>query len=213
MQAKKWMGRDLAGVLVFLAMGVFAMGAAARQPVYGALYGGGTSFNTDYTFALPVSLDLEDDADSFGLGVGYEINANWFLQLDYTHSDADDVDIDQVFLSLNYQRPLVIDGMQGFVGLVWGEGTLDWNSPPDFADARFDDLDDDEALYGIRFGLSYDLSEHWSTNLTYLYFDQEFNTNIDVLVGIDPDGGEITSRAEFEHRDHQYVLFGIRYHL
>ena len=176
----------------------------ARQPVFGTLYAGGSEFDVDYQFAGTLDFDPEEDGNTFGLGVGYEITERWVIQLDYTHTDADDVDIDQVFLSLNYQLPLFLDNMQGVIGLVAGEGSLDWNDQPDFADSIFDDLDDDESLYGIRLGLSYDITEHWSTNLTYQYFDQEFNTNLET-----PDQG----RIEFEHSSHHYVLFGLRFHL
>jgi len=195
-------------VAVRIALIVFLLTASgqslARQPIYGSLYGGGSSFDVDVDFGGELSFDPEDDGDTFGLGVAYEITSHWFVQLDYTHTDADDVDIDQVFLSLNYQHPLFIDNMKGMIGVVVGEGRLDWNDQPDFADSRFDDLDDDEALYGIQLGLNYDISEHWSTSLTYQYFDQDFKTNVET-----PDEG----RAEFEHSAHHYVLFGLRFHL
>jgi opacity protein-like surface antigen len=178
--------------------------ALARQPVFGALYAGGTEFDVDYRFAGTLDFDPEEDGNTFGFGVGYEMTDRWIIQLDYTHTDADDVDIDQVFLSLNYQMPILVDGLQGILGLVAGEGSLDWSDQPDFSDSRFDDLDDDEFLIGIKLGLSYDIAEHWSTSLTYQYFDQEFNTNVET-----PDEG----RLEFEHSSHHYLLFGLRFHL
>ncbi|MEE4659471.1 MAG: outer membrane beta-barrel protein, partial [Halieaceae bacterium] len=94
--------------------------AEERRPVYGSLYGGGSSFDVDFNFVGNLGFEPEDEGDTFGAGVGYEINDNWFLQLDYTNTDASDVEIQQVFLSLNYQRPLFIPGMQGMVGLVVG---------------------------------------------------------------------------------------------
>lgn len=178
--------------------------AEERLPIFGSLYAGGSEFDVDFEFAGTLNFDPEDDGDTIGLGVGYEINQNWFIQLDYHHTDADDVDIDQVFVSINFQYPLFIDRMKGMVGLVAGEGSLEWNGQPDFADAIFDELDDDESLYGIQLGLNYDISRHWSINLTYQYFDQEFNTNLET-----PDDG----RINFEHRDSQYLLFGLRFHL
>lgn len=195
--------RKFAGL--FLLLLLLAPGQVlARQPVYFSLYAGGTEFDVDYDFAGSLNFDPEDSGDTFGLGVAYELTDRWFIQLDYTHSDADDLEIDQVFVSLNYQVPLFLDNMKGMVGLVAGEGTLDWNDQPDFADARFDDLDDDESLFGIQLGLNYDIGEHWSTSLTYQYFEQDFNTNVET-----PDEG----RLEFEHSSHHYVLFGIRFHL
>ena len=196
------MNRRLAG-LVVLGWAI-SSAAVARQPVYGALYAGGTAFDVDFKSVGGLDLDPEDDSDTFGLGVGYEIDSHWFIQLDYTHSDADDVDIDQVFVSLNYQTPLLLDNMKGVLGIVAGEGRLDWNDPPGFADSRFDDLNDDEFLLGVQLGLNYDIGEHWSTSLMYQYFDQEFNTNVETA-----DFG----RIEFEHSSHHYVLFGLRFHL
>ncbi len=194
---------------LFLVLGLLSAGHAVaaddeRRPVFAALYGGGSEYDVDFQFAGELGFDPEDSGDTFGIGLAYEITSNWYVQLDWTRTDDDDVEIDQVFVSINYQMPLFIPRMKGMIGLVAGEGSLDWSSQPQFADAIFDDLDDDEALYGIQLGLNYDLGTHWSTSLTYQYFDQEFNTNVET-----PDDGV----AEFEHSSHHYLLFGIRYHL
>lgn len=197
-----------ASVAALLMMGLSLAGGAAadeeRRPIYASLYGGGSEYDVDFSFSRDLNLDLEDSGNTFGLGLAYEINSNWFVQLDWTRTDDDDVEIDQVFVSLNYQMPLFISGMKGMVGVVAGEGRLEWSSQPDFADAIFDDLEDDETLFGIQLGLNYDLGRHWSTSLTYQYFEQEFDTNLEV-----PDEGLL----EFEHSSHHYLLFGIRYHL
>ncbi len=192
---------------LFMLAGFVSMGAAAeddRRPVFAALYGGGSEFDVDFQFAGDLGFEPEDSGDTFGIGLAYEVTSNWFVQLDYTRTDADELEIDQVFLSVNYQRPLFIPRMKGMIGLVAGEGRLEWNSQPDFADAIFDDLEDDEALYGIQLGLNYDLGRHWSTSLTYQYFEQDFDTNLET-----PDDGVL----EFEHSSHHYVLFAIRFHL
>ena len=178
--------------------------ALARQPIFGSAYFGGETHDVDYKFPTPLPLDPEDDGDTWGVGVGYEISDRWIVQLDYTATDADDVDIDQIILSLNYKYPLsFLKGMSAVGGLVIGEGSLEWNQDPEIADPLFDDLDDDESLYGIQVGLEYQLTEHWSTSLMYQYLDQEFNTNIDTDLG----------RLEFEHSSPQYLLFGLRYNL
>ncbi len=192
-------------VALLLVLGTASAAAdEERRPVFAALYAGGAEYDVDFDFAGQLGFDPEDSGDTFGLGLAYEVNSNWFFQLDYTHTDGDDVDIDQVFLSLNYQRPLFIPRMKGMIGLVVGEGSLEWNSQPDFADAIFDDLEDEEFLYGIQLGLNYDLGRHWSTSLTYQYFEQDFTTNLET-----PDDGPL----EFEHSSHHYLLFGIRFHL
>ena len=194
-------------LLAFLALAFPAQVWSAddtRRPVYGALYAGGSEYDVDYRFAGDLGFNPENDSDSYGLGVGYEIDDHWFIQLDYMLSDGDDVDMDQVFVSLNYQRPLFIEHLNGVVGVVAGEGRLDWSTQPDFADAIFDDLKTDESLYGIQLGLNYDISRHWSISLTYQYFDQVFKTNVET-----PDQG----RLDFEHENPQYLLFGLRFHL
>ena len=190
-------------LLAFVVISVVSTGAFARQPVYFSAYVGGEEHDVDYLFAGNLSFEPEDDGDTWGVGVGYAVNDNWMIELDFTRSDADDVDIDQLILSVNYQFPFLLDGMQATIGLVVGEGSLEWNDQPDFADALTDDLDNDEALYGFQVGLNYDLAEHWSTSLKYQYFDQEFNTNVETVLG----------RLEFEHNNFQYLLFAIRYHL
>ncbi len=192
---------------VLLILGFVPAGAAAeyeRRPVFAALHGGGSEFDADFQFAGDLGFDPEDSGDTFGIGLAYEVTSHWFFQLDWTRTDADELEIDQVFLSVNYQRPLFIPRMKGMIGLVVGEGRLEWNSQPAFADAVIDDLEDDEGLYGIQLGLSYDLGRHWSTSLTYQYFEQEFDTSVETSAdGI----------LEFEHSNHHYLLFGIRFHL
>lgn len=194
----------LSRLLLTLLLASFSAGALARQPVYFSLHGGGEEHDVDYQFAGTLPFDPEEDSDVYGLGVGYDINEHWFIQLDYTHADADELEIDQVFLSLNYRAPMLFEGFYLQFGLVAGEGTLEWDDKPDFADAIFDDLKDDEALYGGQIGFGYDLADHWSVGLLYQYFDQEFNTNLETT-----DFG----RLEFEHKNYQAVLFSLRYHL
>ncbi|MEM0953040.1 MAG: outer membrane beta-barrel protein [Pseudomonadota bacterium] len=194
----------LAALALVAAIAAAPATAQDRRPVYGSLYGGGSMFDVEFEFGGELGFEPEEDGDTLGVGLGYEINDNWFIQLDYTYTDASDVEIQQGLLSLNYQRPLFIPGMRGFVGLVVGEGSLDWNDQPDFADAIRDDLDADEDLIGLQLGLNYDLARHWSISLMYQVFDQEFNTNIET-----PDNG----RLNFEHNGHQYLLFGLRFHL
>ena len=187
--------------LVFPAV---AFGAdEARRPIFASLYAGGAEYDVDFRFAGELGFDPEEDGDSFGLGVGYEIDRHWFIQLDYTLTDGGDVDIDQVFLSLNYQRPLFIANLNGVVGLVAGEGRLEWNNQPDFADAIFDDLESDQSLYGLQLGLNYDISRRWSINLTWQIFDQAFRTDLET-----PEG-----RIDFEHKNPYYLMFGLRFHL
>ncbi len=193
----------VARTLTLLIFSLAAMSAQARQPVFVSLYGGGTTFDPSFQFSQPINIDQEDDGDVIGLGLGYEITDNWIIKLDYTYTDADDITVDQIFLSLNYKQPMLFDGFHGIIGAVVGEGMLDLDDAPDFADSVFDDLDADQSLYGVQIGFEYDISEHWSTSLLYQYFDQEFKTHIDTTE---------FGRANFFHEEFQYVLFALNYH-
>jgi opacity protein-like surface antigen len=86
--------------------------------------------------------------------------------------------------------------------VVIGEGTLEIKDEPDFTDRLKDDTDADQTLYGIQLGLSYDLTESWSTRLVYQVFDQEFNTHLQTDSG----------RVDFQHDTFECVLFGLSYH-
>jgi opacity protein-like surface antigen len=186
------------------------MNVHARQPIFFSLYGGGASFDPDFEFGLPVELDLEDDGDTIGLGVGYEVTDRWIIQLDYTYTDADQVNVDQIFLSLNYKYPLpFLRGMSGVAGIIISEGRLDWEDSPDFADKIFDDLDAGQSALGLQLGLEYELSDSWSTSLKYQYFDQEFKTHLQTADNAQPTNA---GRANFFHENFQYVLFGLSYH-
>ena len=83
-----------------------------------------------------------------------------------------------------------------------GQGTLELEDETDFTDRLKDDTEADQALYGLQLGLSYDLTESWSTRLMYQYFDQEFSTHLQTE----------TARVNFTHENFQYVLFGLSYH-
>ena len=124
------------------------------------------------------------------------------MQLDFTYSDADQVTVEQFILSLNYKFPFLFQGMHGFVGVLAGEGKLDWEHEPDFSDNLVDDTSGKQSMLGAQLGLSYDMTESWSTSLTYQYLDQEFKTHFNTDDG----------RINFFHENFQYVLFGISYH-
>jgi opacity protein-like surface antigen len=186
-------------VLISLA----AVSAQARQPIYFSVYGGGTSFDTAYEFAGPLDLNLEDDGNTFGFGVGYEVTDRWIAELDYTYTNADDVTIEQIFLSLNYKYPLPMKGMHAMAGILVAEGFLDWDSTPDLATNLNSDTDAAQSALGIQFGFIYELDESWSTTLKYQYFDQEFKTHVNT---------DDFGRANFHHEEFQYILFGVGYH-
>ena len=193
----------LPSLVAVAALSLVATSALAQRPVFFSLLGGGETHDTDHLFAAPLPFELEDEGDTLGAGVGYEINDHWNLQLDYTYTDADDVDIEQILLSLNYQVALPLSGLSLVLGFVVGEGSLEWNNQPSVTDIFNSDLDDDESLYGLQAGFKYRLGKHWSTSLMYQYFDQEFNTHVDTDLG----------RLEFEHSSPQYLLFGLHYNL
>jgi len=186
------------GLLLALSANTFA-----RQPVFFSLHAGGEEHDVDYQFPTEIAFDPADDGETLGLGVGYEINDRWNLMLDYTVTDADEVDIDQILLSLNYRLALPQKGLSAVMGVVAGEGKLDWNDQPSFSDSRFDDLSTRQSLYGVQFGFNYDLAEHWSTGLMYQYFEQKLKTNLATDFG----------RLDVEHKNPQYLLFSLRYHL
>jgi len=146
---------------------------------------------------------LEDDGNTFGLGAGYEVTDRWIVELDYTYTDADDVTVEQIFLSLNYKYPLPMKGMHATVGVVIGEGFLEWEDTPDFASNLNSDTTADQSALGIQFGFIYDIDESWSTTLKYQYFDQKFQTHVST---------EDFGRANFHHEDFHYILFGVGYH-
>jgi opacity protein-like surface antigen len=189
-------------LLTIVLVSLDSSAAFARQPIFFTLYGGGEVHDADYQTDLDLALDLDDDGDTFGLGVGYEVTDKWIVQLDYTHTDAGDTEVDQFLLSLNYKFPFWLKGMHGLAGLVVGQGTLELEDETDFTDRLKDDTESDQTAYGLQLGLSYDLTESWSTRLMYQYFDQEFSTRLQTD----------TARVNFTHENFQYVLFGVSYH-
>jgi opacity protein-like surface antigen len=189
-------------LLTIVLVSLDSSAAFARQPIFFTLYGGGEVHDADYQTDLDLALDLDDDGDTFGLGVGYEVTDKWIVQLDYTYTDAGDTEVDQFLLSLNYKFPFWLKGMHGLAGLVVGQGTLELEDETDFTDRLKDDTEADQTAYGLQLGLSYDLTESWSTRLMYQYFDQEFSTHLQTD----------TARVNFTHENFQYVLFGVSYH-
>jgi len=192
----------VARLLVVILLGFGPALASARAPVYFTLYAGGETHDVEYQFAQPLDLDLDDNGDTYGFGVGYEITDHWIMQLNYTYSDAEQVTVEQVILSLNYKFPFLFKGMHGFIGVLGGEGRLEWEHEPDFSDNLVDDTEGKQSVLGAQVGLSYDISESWSSSLTYQYLDQEFKTHFLTDSG----------RLNFFHDSFQYLLFGVSYH-
>lgn len=190
------------------AMVLFSLGsvqALARQPIFLSLYAGGESHDASYQYKEPLNLNLDDDGDTLGFGAGYEVTEHWIVQVDYTYTDGGDKDIEQILLSLNYKFPVLIKGMSAVVGVLAGEGRLELQNAPEFGDNFQDDTGADQSSLGFQVGLSYDLTDSWSTNLTYQYLDQEFKTHLNTT-------NEIGGRINFFDKQMQYVLFGMRYH-
>ncbi len=174
----------------------------ARQPVSIILYVGGEFHDVDYQFNGPLVLDPSDDGDSYGLGLAYDIDRRWQVVLDWTSSDADDVDINNATVGVNYRIPLKLTNLYAVVGGFVGEGKLDWQADPAFIDPFMDELKSRESAYGLNLALAYDLRANWSTSLSYRYFLQEYKTHAEIA-------GE---RLEFQHDNMQMILFGLHYH-
>ena len=157
------------GFLVCAGVTFACQGALAEQSWFvGAAYGyesHNTSLNTEEG-SIGLLFEPEDDGTTLAVEIGYHFNKSLFSTVEYSHFDADDTEIDNLFVTLNYGWPVFDNGLL-YVGAVAGGSRLEWQDAP--IQTLRTNNESDTFLWGGQIGYQHLLSEHWRINARYQY--------------------------------------------
>lgn len=190
----------LAQALAALLLAISAPALAADPPFYAGVAFGQASFDTSLdtqSGSVDLLFEPDDDGDVYGLELGYQFDPDWFVGIEYSRIDADEVEIDNVYASLNYRWPLGSAGAV-YVGALAGASTLDWQDAP--IDTVNRERENEEPLIGAQAGFSYDLGKRWRVAARYQFLYIEHDTLLE------PSSG----RAKFNHEEFHQVTLAIQ---
>lgn len=149
---------------------------------------------------VPLLYEPDDDAESLTLQLGYALNADWLATAEYSYVDADEVEMDNWYVSINRQwRPA--GGWTVFLGALAGLSRLNWEQPP--IDTLRRDRDSDDFLWGAQLGAGYELTKNWGVQLRYQYLAMEHRTRLEPVSG----------SGDFKHEEFQNISLDILFRL
>lgn len=186
--------------VLFILLGLLAMPSLADDSRWFASIGAGANqhdaeLRTD-SGVITLLSDPSDNGTPIVAALGYHFSQNWFTELEYTYLDADETELQNLALSINYQWALG-QNWDMYIGLVGGGSTLDWQENPIFATTI--ETENEENYLGGQIGLKARLNDRWSIHGKYQYLDLEHNTLLQ------PQGAS----GEFEQTDYHFVTLSL----
>ncbi len=139
---------------------------------------------------------LDDSANVGEIGVGYRYNHNIFATLSAQRAMLDIADIDNFYVSVNYQ--LSDTTAKPYIGALIGYSQLTWSESPHLVVAN-EDLTSDGLMYGVQAGLEQELTENWTLFVKYQFI--KYDHTIDIR----------SSSSTIEHNHGQNILIGGQY--
>jgi opacity protein-like surface antigen len=191
------------GASILIALSFFSSFTIAEPRVSVGLFGGYESHDVDYSSAegdVGLLFDPQDDGNAFGALVGYDLTENWNVSAEYTYSDADDVEIQYLYGTLNYRFQLHDPLVHLNLGAMGGYTELEWQDDP--VSTIQSDPESDQWVMGGQAELIYSMNYHVRFTLRYQYWGIEHKSKIRTLTG----------GAEVRHENQQNILLGLRYH-
>ncbi len=144
--------------------------------------------------------NLQDDAlDTNGLnlkvGIGYRWSDEIYNQLEIDRLDLGLADIDNIYISLNYR--FFEAKLKPYLGIMLGASVLKWQSSPmkNYTGKQIDSSK--QTLYGVKFGLSKDITHRTEVFMTYRFLDINHRTTIE--------------EETIKHKHINSLLIGVRY--
>jgi hypothetical protein len=120
------------------------------------------------------SISLDEEGLNVDLGVGYRFSDTLFSTLSYQRAMFDEVDIDNLYVSLNYQFSKT--PLKPYVGALIGSSHLVWSEYP-VSGTLTNDEESNTLLGGLQFGIEYGFSD-WNIFGQYQILKNEHNTNV-----------------------------------
>jgi len=135
------------------------------------------------------------------LYIGYDLNEDFYLSLNYMKMDAEDLVFDNFYATLNYKFATIGDFIPYF-GVSMGASSLRWNtSPLEQANAEANN-DSESLLYGTQLGLSYKGFNMYRPFVQYHCMFMQHATNLTQ---------EVSNTSKLQHKTLHSILFGIGY--
>ncbi len=144
--------------------------------------------------------NLQDDAlDTNGLnlkvGIGYRWSDEIYNQLEIDRLDLGLADIDNIYISLNYR--FFETKLKPYLGIMLGASVLKWQSSPmkNYTGKQIDSSK--QTLYGVKFGLSKNITKQTEVYMVYRFLDINHRTTIE--------------EETIKHKHINSLLIGVRY--
>lgn len=147
--------------------------------------------------AVDLLFSPEDHADQYAISSGYRFNDKWSVSLEYGHLNADEVDQDNLLISLN-RHWSIAHGWEFTAGLIGLYSELEWKDDPINTISR--ERQSEEHGWGGQIGLLREFGERWQWHLRYQYLDLDHKTFLQPPSGV----------ATFHHKNPEILTLGIR---
>jgi len=158
---------------------------------------GVSTLDISKTGNLALSADAQDDKGSLGeVGLGYKITDNLFTTLSLQRTMLDDADIDNAYVSLNYQFSDLM--LKPYIGALVGYSKLKWSNAP-YPAVINQDLTSTGLMFGGQAGLELSFNESLSVFTKYQYI--QYDHELDIRSGA----------TTLEHDNGHNILLGVQY--
>jgi len=147
---------------------------ASDKEMYASLLGGYVINTIDNQTSY--ELDLDTTAYSVGAGLGYRFDKHWFVSAEYLQSHSQEVVMDNIYASINYQYPLNEDTISPYMGLLYGQSRLSWKEEPVITPRN--EKRSDAPMFGIQMGVGFEVTPSIDIALSYQYIYAEHTTYV-----------------------------------
>jgi hypothetical protein len=147
---------------------------------------------------LILGRELEDSGFLYGLEGGYNFNRNFFITLNYQHTDSKDTVFDTLFTSLNYKFDKVLF-FYPYIGALGGYSRMTWENYPIVS--MHSDNEAKSFVGGAQVGSEIPIAGDVSIYLLYRYWLMTFKTNV----------SQDANSKEIKHENEQNINLGVKY--
>ena len=140
---------------------------------------------------------LDENGYLYDLALGYNLNKEIFLTINYQYSKLKEIDYDDFYITLNYQLE---NKLNPYMGVLIGKSFLHWNKDP-LNSSSIKDYTSKSFIYGIQAGLKYKITEDLYFIPKLIYTRLNHGTSLISL----------PAKSYIDHNSKTQLLFGFRY--
>jgi len=159
--------------------------------------GGGSFLNIDNVLKENSTFSngaLDDEGVVGEIALGYRYSENIFTEFAVQRTMLDIADIDNIYVSANYQYADVF--AKPYIGVIIGYSKLTWSEDPSVV-ILHKDLTSDGVTYGVQAGVQHNFNENWGISGKYQFLKYDHTTDI--------------RDSSIEHTYGQNILMGVNY--